>query len=190
MKERTYQLVVEGISITVTKKRMKNMYLRVKEDGSVCISAPHQVSDVRIREFAQGRVEWIRRMQEKYSGLKEKKAPEEKPGAGEIKRRKLILEHEVWKLVKKWEPIMQVTVSGITIRQMKTRWGSCNVKSHHINISLALLEKEPECLEYVVIHEMCHLLEASHSPEFWKHVAKYCPEWKRIRKKLNGSYIN
>ena len=61
MKERTYQIVLEGIVITVTKKRIKNMYLRIKkEDGMVLISAPYQMSDLRIRRFAEERLPWIR----------------------------------------------------------------------------------------------------------------------------------
>lgn len=61
MKERTYQIVLDGIVITVTKKRIKNMYLRIKkEDGMVLISAPYQMSDLRIRRFAEERLPWIR----------------------------------------------------------------------------------------------------------------------------------
>ncbi len=125
MKERTYQIVLDGIVITVTKKRIKNMYLRIKkEDG-------------------------------------------------------------MEKLIQKYEQLMRVQVSGVTIRQMKTRWGSCNVKTHHININLALYEKGPECLEYVVVHEMCHILEASHNKIFWGYVAQYFPDWKNVRARLN-----
>lgn len=80
---------------------------------------------------------------------------------------------------------MHVKVSGVTIRQMKTRWGSCNVKTHHVNVNLALYEKGPECLEYVVIHEMCHILEASHNKIFWGYVEKYCQNYKAIRAILN-----
>ena len=164
MKERTYQIVLEGIVITVTKKRIKNMYLRIKkEDGMVLISAPYQMSDLRIRRFAEERLPWIREYQKKYKELKA----------------------AVEKLIQKYEPLMQVQVSGVTIRQMKTRWGSCNVKTHHININLALYEKGPECLEYVVVHEMCHILEASHNKIFWGYVAQYFPDWKNVRARLN-----
>lgn len=149
MKERTYQIVLDGIVITVTKKRIKNMYLRIKkEDGMVLISAPYQMSDLRIR-------------------------------------RKVLLKAAVEKLIQKYEQLMRVQVSGVTIRQMKTRWGSCNVKTHHININLALYEKGPECLEYVVVHEMCHILEASHNKIFWGYVAQYFPDWKNVRARLN-----
>ena len=103
----------------------------------------------------------------------------------EIRRRKVLLKAAVEKLIQKYEQLMRVQVSGVTIRQMKTRWGSCNVKTHHININLALYEKGPECLEYVVVHEMCHILEASHNKIFWGYVAQYFPDWKNVRARLN-----
>ena len=168
MKERTYQIVLEGIVITVTKKRIKNMYLRIKkEDGMVLISAPYQMSDLRIRRFAEERLPWIREYQEKYKELKQQKDLRPALSEAEIRRRKVLLKAAVEKLIQKYEQLMRVQVSGVTIRQMKTRWGSCNVKTHHININLALYEKGPECLEYVVVHEMCHILEASHNKIFW-----------------------
>lgn len=62
MKEKKYQLQIDGVTITVTKKRMKNMYLRIKkEDGTVLISAPYQMSDERIRAFARARIDWIKK---------------------------------------------------------------------------------------------------------------------------------
>ena len=186
MKERTYQIVLEGIVITVTKKRIKNMYLRIKkEDGMVLISAPYQMSDLRIRRFAEERLPWIREYQEKYKELKQQKDLRPALSEAEIRRRKVLLKAAVEKLIQKYEQLMRVQVSGVTIRQMKTRWGSCNVKTHHININLALYEKGPECLEYVVVHEMCHILEASHNKIFWGYVAQYFPDWKNVRARLN-----
>ena len=93
------------------------------------------------------------------------------------------------KLIQKYEQLMRVQVSGVTIRQMKTRWGSCNVKTHHININLALYEKGPECLEYVVVHEMCHILEASHNKIFWGYVSQFFPDWKNVRARLSEEGI-
>ena len=152
MKQKTYQIVLDGIVITVTKKRIKNMYLRIKkEDGMVLISAPYQMSDLRIRRFAEERLPWIREYQEKYKELKQQKDLRPALSEAEIRRRKVLLKAAVEKLIQKYEQLMRVQVSGVTIRQMKTRWGSCNVKTHHININLALYEKGPECLEYVVV---------------------------------------
>ena len=80
---------------------------------------------------------------------------------------------------------MGVKASGVSIRQMKTRWGSCNVRTHHININLALAKKPPECLEYVVVHELTHILEPSHYAVFWGYMTQCYPNWKRVRKYLN-----
>ena len=135
MKQKTYQIVLDGIVITVTKKRIKNMYLRIKkEDGMVLISAPYQMSDLRIRRFAEERLPWIREYQKKYKELKQQNDLKPALSEAEIRRRKVLLKAAVEKLIQKYEPLMQVQVSGVTIRQMKTRWGSCNVKTHHINI--------------------------------------------------------
>ena len=177
-KEKTYQMCVEDITIIVTKKRMKNMYLRIKkEDGAVLISAPYEMSDEQIYAFAKERIDWIRKYRQKYAFAKEQRKENRTLSRPEMERQKCLLKKEVELLVKKWEPVMQVKVSGITIRQMKTRWGSCNVKTHHININLALLKKPPECLEYVVVHEMTHILEPSHNPVFWSNMTLFYPDW-------------
>lgn len=189
-KEKTYQMRIEDITIVVTKKRMKNMYLRIKkEDGTVLISAPHEMSDARICTFAEERIDWIRKYQQKYADAKEQRKEGKTLSHAEIEQQKRFLRKEVERLVAKWEPVMQVKVSGITIRQMKTRWGSCNVKTHHININLALLKKPPECLEYVVDHEMTHILEPSHNQLFWGYMTRFYPDWKRVRKYLNDEVV-
>ena len=184
--EKTYSFTIEEIPIIVTKKRMKNMYLRIsKEDGSVRISAPHQMSDERIYRFAKERIDWIRVYREKYLRAKEGRREVRQLSEAELKQQKLLLKRDVEKLIAKWEPIMGVKASGVTIRQMKTRWGSCNVRTHHININLALAKKPPECLEYVVVHELTHILEPSHNAVFWGYMTQFYPNWKRVRKYLN-----
>jgi predicted metal-dependent hydrolase len=185
VKERTYQLVIDGIPIIVTKKRMKNVYLRVKRDGTVTISAPHGMPDGDIQRFAMERMPWIKKHMTQYKLKSEGAAPKRELSERELNERKADLKHRVELLVAQWEPVMGVVVSGITIRKMKTRWGSCNVKTHHININLALWDKPEQCLQYVVIHEMAHLLEPSHNKVFWGYVSRYCPNWKQIRRYLN-----
>lgn len=190
MKEKTYQFTVEGITITVVKKRMKHMYLRIKkEDGSVLISAPHEMSDANIQKFAKERINWINQYQKKYAGAKAERREQKKVSEPELKRQKEALKKQVEELVAKWEPVMGVKVSGITIRQMKTRWGSCNVKTHHININLALRQKAPECLEYVVVHEMTHILEPSHNEVFWGYMTRFYPNWKKIKSCLSDEVV-
>jgi hypothetical protein len=190
VREKSYQICIEEIDITVTKKRMKNVYLKIKrEDGTVAISAPHQMSEAEIKRFAEERIDWIRKYQQKYkeTGKTQEKLP--KPDAQELEYRKRMLKEEVERLVAKWEPVMDVKVSGITIRQMKTRWGSCNVKTHHININLALWDKPKACLEYVVVHEMTHILEPSHNAVFWSYMTRFYPDWKQVRSYLREQVV-
>ena len=68
---------------------------------------------------------------------------------------------------------------------MKTRWGVCNIKNHNVTLNSELYKYDIECLDYVIVHELSHFIEANHSKEFWNQVAKYYPNYKEIRKKLN-----
>ena len=95
------------------------------------------------------------------------------------------LKKKLENLIGKWEPVMNVKAQGFTIKKMKTRWGSCNVKSHHLNFNLALARVPEECVEYVVVHELTHLLEPSHNERFWKLMELYLPGSKELRKQLN-----
>ena len=74
--------------------------------------------------------------------------------------------------------------SGLTIRKMKTRWGVCNVKTHKITLNLELIKRRIECLDYVIVHELSHLLYANHSREFWNCVGDNFKDYKKIRKEL------
>ena len=74
--------------------------------------------------------------------------------------------------------------SGLTIRKMKTRWGVCNVRSHKITLNLELIKKPIECLDYVIVHELSHLLYANHSKDFWECVGNNFKDYKKIRKEL------
>jgi predicted metal-dependent hydrolase len=72
----------------------------------------------------------------------------------------------------------------LRVRDMKTRWGTCNTRTAMITINLRLTEKPAECLRYVLIHELCHLHEPGHDARFWKRMNQYYPDWKRVRKLL------
>ena len=87
-------------------------------------------------------------------------------------------------MIKKWEPVMGVRVHSWGIRSMKSRWGSCHIHTRHISLNLHLIKKPRACLEYVIVHEMVHLLEANHGPRFYALMNRFMPEWKDYQKKL------
>ena len=88
-------------------------------------------------------------------------------------------------LLAHWALRMHVHVREWHIERMKTRWGSCNCGAQRIWLNLALAEQPPACVEYVVVHELCHLLEPSHSERFWRLMTQFLPDWPQRRASLN-----
>ena len=174
-------------TIEVTRKRIKNMYLRVKDtDGILSVSTPYGMSDTEIRKFVESKSDWIERTMQEM--LVARQLKEQEPVLAPFMERELRLElkRQLQRLIDKWEPVMGVKSAGFTIKKMRTRWGSCNVKSHHLNFNLLLAKVPPECAEYVVVHELTHLLEPSHNARFWSLMEHYLPESKKLRKQLAG----
>ncbi|MBU2602971.1 MAG: M48 family metallopeptidase [Actinobacteria bacterium] len=96
-----------------------------------------------------------------------------------------ILKAAVAPLIEAWEPRLQVTVAGFFVRQMKTKWGSCNPTARTIRLNTELAKKPQECLEYVVVHEMVHLLESTHNARFLTEMDRFMPTWRDTRDMLN-----
>lgn len=88
------------------------------------------------------------------------------------------LQKHVAPLISKWEKRLGVKVKDVTIRKMKTRWGSCNSKSGRILLNTELGKKPKSCIEYIVVHEMIHLLEHSHNKRFIALMDRHMPQWK------------
>ena len=101
--------------------------------------------------------------------------------------RKLVKEKAL-ELTGKWEKIIGVKTQSVQVRNMLTRWGSCNVRKGRIWVNLQLAKKPVECLEYVVVHELVHLLEKGHNSIFIGYMDEYLPDW-RIRKNILNGFI-
>ena len=88
-------------------------------------------------------------------------------------------------LLAHWQSIMGVMTAEWGIKKMKTRWGSCNIKARRVWFNLELAKKSAPCLEYVVVHELAHLLERNHGPRFKAVMDRYLPDWRSRREALN-----
>ena len=115
-----------------------------------------------------------------------------RPGNDLSKRRQVIHEwqksllHEVIPpLIKKWERKLKVKVTSYFLQRMKTRWGSCNHNAGHIRLNTELVKKPKDLLEYVIVHEMAHLLEPTHNERFVAILDKHYPTWREARIELN-----
>jgi predicted metal-dependent hydrolase len=90
-------------------------------------------------------------------------------------------------LLAKWEPIIGVRVKRIFVQKMKTKWGSCNAASRSVRLNTDLAKKPRECLEYIIVHEMVHLLERHHNDRFREYMDRFMPQWRRYRDELNSA---
>jgi predicted metal-dependent hydrolase len=90
-------------------------------------------------------------------------------------------------LLEKWQPVLGVETTGWGIRKMKTRWGSCSHEIGRIRLNLELAKKPPQCLEYIVVHELLHLIEQKHNERFIALLNQYLPHWQILREELNAA---
>jgi predicted metal-dependent hydrolase len=115
-----------------------------------------------------------------------------RPGSGKAKREAVMQEwhrsllHEaVPQMIQKWEPKLGVEVAGYFVQRMKTKWGGCNHRERNIRLNTELVKKPKDLLEYVVVHEMIHLIEPTHSERFLTLMSKHYPAWREARAELN-----
>lgn len=117
-----------------------------------------------------------------------------RPGASLEKREGVLLEWHraslrsvVADLLERWQSKLGVQVAGWGIKKMKTKWGSCNIRARRIWVNLELAKKPVQCLEYIVVHELVHLLERNHTDRFIALMDTYLPDWRTRREVLNSS---
>jgi predicted metal-dependent hydrolase len=116
-----------------------------------------------------------------------------RPGSSTAKRaavvhewHKSLLHESVPELIRRWEPKLGVQVAGYFLQRMKTRWGGCNHRARTIRLNTELVKKPRDLLEYVVVHEMLHLIEPTHSERFLTLMTKHYPSWREARVELNA----
>ncbi|PWH17656.1 MAG: metal-dependent hydrolase [Anaerolineae bacterium] len=95
-----------------------------------------------------------------------------------------MLKAQIPPLIEKWQSLMEVQVKEWRLRRMKTRWGSCNVRAQRIWLNRELAKKPLECLEYVIVHEMTHLLERNHNARFYQWMDRFLPNWRALKAML------
>lgn len=200
--------------LVITYKNNKNMYLRVKEDLKIHITCNKYVSNTLISKFVLDNkdmiLENIKRYENKqitnenyliYQGKKYEIVYITK---NQIiftnnkvfinrsfnkdnfykKQAKLIYLQRLNNIYSQIEE--DIPYPALKIRNMKTRWGVCNVKTKTITLNLELIKMPEKYLDYVIIHELCHLKHPNHSKDFWNMVSKYEPLYKKIRKEMKN----
>ncbi len=174
-------LAHSGIEYVVTRKRVKNVRITIKAPaGEVRVTAPPHVSEREIAAFVSSKSAWITTHRQRIAL---QPAPlESGPEANRLRRQ---LRRAIPPLLAQWAPRVGVRIPDFTIRRMTTRWGSCNAAARRVTFNLELARREPELLEYVVVHELAHLIEQSHDARFYAVMDRALPEWRLLRRALN-----
>lgn len=177
------ELVVDGLVVRLTRKRIKNLNLRIHRSGGfVEVSAPTYVRDRDVERFVREKRPWIDAKIAQVAASPAAVAAEAAPE--QVAAWRAVVEACVPALVEAWEPIMGVKAGKLAYRNMTSRWGSCQPSTGRICINVRLALYPPECLEYVVVHELCHLLERGHGPRFKALMDTFMPDWRARRAKL------
>lgn len=168
----------------LVRKDIKNVHLSVyPSSGRVRISAPAHMNVDTVRAFAISKLGWI----------KARRLVMELRASTTTERRQEILDawyraqlrEAAMPLIAKWEPRLAVRVDRLFIQRMKTKWGNCSRFARAIRLNTELAKKPRECLEYIVIHEMVHLLEPNHGKGFIDRMERTMPLWRQYRRMLN-----
>ena len=186
------KLIVQPFEIEVHYKKMKNIYLKIKPDGRIMISAPLGTSSDYLIKFVKSRSEWIEAKQQKIAVHKDLSIQLEqdeillfgKPFKGElseIKLQRLLHEKILTYYDKYWQIFKENGCKPVEIkyRVMKSTWGVCRPTARTITFNKRLVHQPVEFIEYVVLHEMCHLLVQNHSRDFYALVAYHMPHFRQ-----------
>ncbi|MBE6723965.1 MAG: M48 family metallopeptidase [Ruminococcaceae bacterium] len=170
-------------TVPVVRSDRKTVSLELKRDGTFFLRAPRRCDDAFLLSFLKSREGWLRSHLKKQEDLRRanESMPAEKLGAEQIRALAEDALLDLPERVRRYAPLVGVTYGRITVRNQKTRWGSCS-SAGNLNFNCLLMLTPPEVRDYVVIHELCHRLEMNHSPRFWAEVARVCPDYKlRLR---------
>lgn len=231
MKFRNQTLSIDGITVHLTRKRVKHLRLVVSPpDGRVRVSVPASVPAEVVWRFLEHKLDWIRCKQARFAAsvktippqfstgehhyyqgrphrlqvLEQAGRPQVtregnelllqiRPGSDAVSRGRVLdewyrseLKQQVPSLLETWQPRTGKSVSDWGIKKMKTRWGSCNIHKCRIWLNLELAKYPPQALEYVLVHELVHLLERYHNDRFREFMDRFIPDWRLQKQALNS----
>lgn len=179
-------ILVDGLEVHIIRKPIKRLYLRVKPPaGEIVVTAPNRVPQRDIVALVRERKDWIARARQHVSSPASQQA--QQPWSQErIDQAHAILNQRIPPLLRHWVPIIGKSPTALTLRRMKTRWGSCTPATGRIRINLELAYLPEQYLEYVLVHELAHLWERGHGAGFQRRMTQYLPQWKQLRSQLNN----
>lgn len=175
---------MDSQNVKIIRSDRKTISIQITPELLVIMRIPRYVTDKEAADFLEKKKSWIDKKRKELREISEKRKKD--PPLTEVQIRNLAERAlEVIPLkVEKYARILQVTYGRITIRNQKTRWGSCSAKGN-LNFNCLLMLAPDDVVDYVVVHELCHRLEMNHSFKFWKQVERILPGYREQKEWLN-----
>lgn len=181
----TKEIILNNQKIPYTfrkSRRAKYMRLTIKTDESFLVSVPWRLSEEIAMKFVAQKADWIL---QKINYFKNKKSTMPLATRKDYLQYKELAREIIEKKLKYFNQFYNFSWSAISIRNQKTRWGSCS-RNGNLNFSYRIIYLPEKACDYIVVHELCHRGEFNHSKNFWALVAKTVPDYKKIRKEVRN----
>lgn len=192
-KPTTYTLLASGIEVTVERKAVRRVNLRVRPDGTVHMSVPWRVGRAEAQAFLDAHAEWLAAAVGRAAAKKDVAKPADgrvplwgrlvllAEGTDAAALYRAEIARALPAVVERMEAASGLRASAWQLRDMRTRWGSCTPATGRIRVNTRLAAYPPTCLDYVVAHELTHLAEASHNQRFHRLLASFYPDEAQAR---------
>ena len=171
------------IAYRVIRSARKTLQVEIRPDGEVLVRSPQYLSDAEIRRFVETKADWIVQHIARVKAGAQQAADMERLSMEDIRRLADEAAIDIPERVRRFAPVVGVRYGRITIRNQKSKWGSCSSRGN-LNFNCLLMLAPPSVRDYVVVHELCHLIELNHSKRFWNLVAGVLPGYKNEEKWL------
>lgn len=167
-------IVFNGLTINYAKYRKnRNLRLAIDRNGTIRLTCPYYASEIEIMNFIEERESWIRKNLNKVDNTTNLL---DFPPLN--KDQKNILQNKILNYIQKYEILLGVEVNSFSLRKMKTLWGSCSYRERTIRFNTMLYYMSDDFLEYIVLHEVTHIIVNNHSKAFYNIITKYMPDYK------------
>jgi len=181
--ERTELRRAGGVEYTLTRKRVKNLNLRLAPDGSVRASAPLRASGAAVDAFVAAHAGWVQKALSRQQAAEAARAALPTPTAAECLP---LFEAVSERVFPRFEKVLGGKKPVLKVRDMRTRWGSCHPAKRQITLAARLALQPRQAIEYVVVHEYCHFVHPDHQAGFWALVESLLPDYKARRALLRN----
>lgn len=174
-------------SIRIVRRNRKTAAIEINKEAEVIVRVPYHMSDAEIQSMLRLKMDWITGHLQK---MRDRITQKEKLTEEELRTLTEQAMQEIPKLAAYYAPKVGVTYGRITIRNQRTRWGSCSSKGN-LSFNCLLMLTPPDVMDYVVVHELCHRKEMNHSKRFWAEVERVLPDYRLQRQwlKMNGGEL-